>query len=117
LQIISLGGVPDQNNQYSCQTAGCTVNLLSNCPDVLKVKNSAGQTVACMSSCNKFATDEYCCAGEYNNPNICDPSTWEVDSASYFKRNCPNAYSYAYDDGSSTYICPHNNVGYKIVFY
>jgi hypothetical protein len=93
------------------------VNLLPNCPNELQVKNSAGQTVACRSSCNKFGTDEYCCAGQFNNPNICNPSKWEVNSASYFKRNCPNAYSYAYDDGSSTYICQHNNVGYKIVFY
>jgi hypothetical protein len=117
LQIIALGGVPDSNNPYSCQTAGCTVNLLPNCPDELRVTNSAGQTVACRSSCNKFGTDEYCCAGAHNTPSTCNPDTWAVNSAAYFKRNCPNAYSYAYDDPSSTYTCPQNNVGYKIVFY
>jgi hypothetical protein len=94
---------------YSCGTAGCTVNLNPGCPNDLKV-SSGGKVVACKSSCLAYNTDQYCCRGSYNNPNVCKSSP----SAVYFKNNCPKAYSFAYDDTTSTFTC--QNTDYDIIF-
>ena len=94
---------------YSCTTASCTVDLNPGCPDDLKVMDGAN-VVACKSSCVVYNTDEYCCRGAFNDPNVCKSSP----SAQYFKGNCPGAYSYAYDDGTSTFTC--QNTDYDIIF-
>jgi hypothetical protein len=94
---------------YSCTTASCTVDLNSGCPDDLKIWDGV-EVVACKSSCLAYNTDEYCCRGVYNDPIICRSSP----SAQYFKSNCPRAYSYAYDDGTSTFTCW--NTDYDIIF-
>ena len=94
---------------YSCTTAGCTANLNPGCPDDLKVWDS-GNVVACKSSCLAYNRDEDCCRGAFNNPNVCKSSA----TARYFKGNCPGAYSYAYDDGTSTFTC--QNTDYDIIF-
>ncbi|PWA67314.1 thaumatin [Artemisia annua] len=54
--------------------------------------------------------DQYCCSGQYANPNTCKPSYY----SSIFKRACPRAYSYAFDDGTSTFTC--NAYEYAIIF-
>jgi hypothetical protein len=94
---------------YSCTTAGCTANLNPGCPDDLKIWDG-GNVVACKSSCLAYSNDEYCCRGAFNDPNVCKSSP----SARFFKSNCPGAYSYAYDDGTSTFTC--QNTDYNIIF-
>jgi len=47
-----------------------------------------------------------CCSGAYATPTA---------YSSMFKSACPRTYSYAYDDGSSTFTC-HSAAGYTIVF-
>ena len=94
---------------YSCTTASCTVDLNPGCPDDLKVMDGAN-VVACKSSCVVYNTDEYCCRGAFNDPNVCKSSP----SAQYFKGNCPFAYSYAYNDGTSLFTC--QNTDYNITF-
>jgi hypothetical protein len=94
---------------YSCGTAGCTVDLNPGCPEDLKVWNG-GNVVACKSSCLAYNTDEYCCRGAFNDPNVCKSSP----SAIFFKSNCPGAYSYAYDDTTSTFTC--RDTDYDIIF-
>jgi hypothetical protein len=94
---------------YSCTTASCTVNLNPGCPEDLKVRNGAN-VVACKSDCLAYNRDEFCCRGRFNDPNVCKSSP----SAQYFKRNCPKAYSYAYNDGTSTFTC--QNTDYNIKF-
>jgi hypothetical protein len=94
---------------YSCTTASCTANLNPGCPDDLKIWDG-GNVVACKSSCLAYNTDEYCCRGAFNNPNVCKSSP----SAGFFKSNCPRAYSYAYDDTTSTFTC--QNTDYNIIF-
>ena len=113
-QIEPLGVSVDLNNKYNCGVSGCTNNLLPGCPKELKELNSAGQLVVCMSSCAVFKTDEYCCGGDHGTPETCPTDSWAVNSARYFKDNCPGAYSYAYDDQASTYICTTN--AYRITF-
>ncbi|XP_063238641.1 uncharacterized protein LOC134540091 [Bacillus rossius redtenbacheri] len=96
---------------YNCNVAGCLNNLNTNCPAALR-QTSGGATVACKSACLAFNTDEYCCRGSHNTPATCKPASWPQNYAAYFKNNCRNAYSYAYDDTTSTYTC--SDTGYII---
>nr|CAD7433676.1 unnamed protein product [Timema monikensis] len=114
VQVIPLTKSVDPNNKYSCGSATCTAYLNNNCPNELRETNSAGATVACKSACLAFNTDQYCCRGNFGTPQTCTPSTWAQNYPAYFKNNCPGAYSYAYDDVSSTYTCQDS--GYKIIF-
>lgn len=96
----------DTGTNY-CKAAGCVSDLNADCPAELAVK-SGQWTVACMSACMKFNNDQYCCRGAYGSPNTCKPAEWPFDYASVFKKACPDAYSYAYDDGTSTFTCKGN---------
>ncbi|KAI7886032.1 Osmotin, thaumatin-like protein [Lichtheimia hyalospora FSU 10163] len=86
-------------DQYRCGAPTC--NKLPSCPSDLQVKNHKGHVVGCQSACSKFGTDEYCCAGAHSTPDTCSPNYFSkaVENA------CPDAYSYAYDDNTSTYMC------------
>ena len=96
-------------SEYSCTTAGCTVDLNPGCPDDLSVTDG-GIVVACNSSCLAYNRDDYCCRGRFNDPNVCKSSP----SAQHFKRICPRAYSYAYDSETSTFTCLSTD--YNIIF-
>jgi len=98
--IGPMGGTGD------CKSVACPVDINPGCPaDLQLIGASAGYAIACMSSCLKYNTDEYCCRGDFGTPDTCNPDTWAVNSAKYFKDNCPDAYSYAYDDLTSTFTC------------
>lgn len=56
----------------------------------------------CKSACATTGTDRDCCIGKYHDPNICKPSIYSTN----VKAMCPDAYSYAFDDRSSTFIVP-----------
>lgn len=99
------GYTPGDGGPYDCKAAGCVSDLNQICPPELAVRNGAGATVACMSACTHFNTDEYCCRGAYGTPDTCKSSAWPVDYPAVFKRACPQAYSYAYDDQKSTFTC------------
>ncbi|CAA0827125.1 Pathogenesis-related protein 5 [Striga hermonthica] len=103
VSIVPSGGSGD------CSTVDCRSNLNPDCPENLR-ENSGGKVVACKSACLAFGEDRYCCAGEYNNPSVCKPSNYSV----YFKKACPTAYSYPYDDATSTFTCKGAN--YSIIF-
>ncbi|KAJ8536981.1 hypothetical protein K7X08_035382 [Anisodus acutangulus] len=94
-----------------CNATGCVSNLNMGCPKELQVVGGGqGNVVACKSACEAFGLDQYCCAGEFANPTTCRPSFY----SSIFKRACPRAYSYAYDDGTSTFTCKASD--YAIIF-
>lgn len=65
----------------------------------------------CLSACAKTGAASDCCTGSYNNPKSCKPSLYS-DKA---KLVCPDAYSYAYDDSSSTFILPTGG-GWEVTF-
>lgn len=65
----------------------------------------------CKSSCAATNDPKDCCAGEYNSPDACSPSLYSKRA----KAVCPDAYSYAYDDQTSTFIIPHGG-GWEVVF-
>ncbi|BES99051.1 Thaumatin family [Nesidiocoris tenuis] len=102
--------------RYDCTPAGCQADLNAICPAELAVK-SGGWTVACLSACMKFNTDEYCCRNAHGTPQTCRSTDWPVNYPAVFKRACPDAYSYAYDDTTSTFTCKGNPAAnYQVTF-
>nr|QDZ06031.1 thaumatin-like protein [Pinus taeda] len=89
----------------SCTTVTCSKDINADCPPELKV--AAG---GCQSACAAFpSNDLYCCRGQYINN--CPPSNY----SQFFKSECPQAYSYAKDDQTSTFTCPGGS-DYNVVF-
>jgi hypothetical protein len=102
----------------------------------LVINNSASTAIAVRSACSyasalnhknndphfdekDLLTNSTCCklpfgsAQDYvkNGKIKCDPLSWPVDinTASFFKHYLPGAYSYAYDDHTSTYTCKNKD--------
>ncbi|EAZ04105.1 hypothetical protein OsI_26249 [Oryza sativa Indica Group] len=80
----------------------CGVDITAQCLPELKVAGG------CDSACGKFGGDAYCCRGKYEHE--CPPTKY----SKFFKDKCPDAYSYAKDDRSSTFTCPAGT-NYQIV--
>lgn len=102
----------DRVNGATCGYAGCVGDVNAMCPAELQVAAAAGgkegeqggggaTTVACRSACEAFGTAEYCCTGAHGGPDSCGPTEY----SRLFKAACPAAYSYAYDDATSTFTC------------
>jgi hypothetical protein len=87
------------------------MDLNAACPTELRV-GDGGAAVACKSACEAFGTAEHCCHGEHGNPNAC----WPTAYSQFFKKSCPRAYSYAYDDATSTFTCAGGGTSYAITF-
>jgi hypothetical protein len=100
-----------------CRTTACPADINRVCPSELAVRAAdrggaaAAAVVACKSACLAFGTDEQCCRGRFASPDKCAPSEY----SRLFKAQCPQAYSYAFDDRSSTFTCA-NATGYRITF-
>jgi len=104
--IANVGGTKSGNGtKYDCGAPQCMANIVGSCPAELQFKNSAGKVVGCYSACMKYNTDAFCCRGSYGTPAACAGTSW----AKWFKNFCPDFYSYAYDDTSSTYTCKGGN--------
>merc|ERR1712002_1372626 len=60
--------------------------------------------------------DQYCCRDPCcGQPSTCTPDKWGVDYPhQVYEAHCPQAYSYAYDDNTSTFFC--RNTNYDIIF-
>ncbi|XP_057965971.1 thaumatin-like protein 1b [Malania oleifera] len=94
-----------------CSATGCLVDLNGVCPRELKVALANGTAgVACMSACEAFGDPRFCCSEGYSTPDTCQPSAY----SQFFKHACPRAYSYAYDDKTSTFTCA--SADYIIIF-
>ena len=84
-----------------CGAPTCAGDLNPTCPPELRFSNASAKVVACLSACERFRTEEYCCSGAHATAATCPPFAY----SRVFKAACPNAYSYAYDDATSTYTC------------
>ncbi|XP_048444427.1 pathogenesis-related thaumatin-like protein 3.5 isoform X2 [Pyrus x bretschneideri] len=103
--------VPNGGTGTNCTNTGCVTDLNTICPSDLKVTSAdGGEAVACKSACEAFAQPQYCCSGAYGSPDTCKPSQY----SQIFKSACPKAYSYAYDDKTSTFTCAGGD--YTIIF-
>ncbi|KQJ86097.1 protein P21 [Brachypodium distachyon] len=87
----------------SCHAISCAADINAKCPAALKVNGG------CVSACIKFNTEQYCC--RTSGPSACQPT----DYSRFFKGLCPDAYSYAYDDKSSTFTCAAGT-NYQVTF-
>ncbi|KAF9598970.1 hypothetical protein IFM89_033315 [Coptis chinensis] len=95
----------------ACKSTSCPKNINRLCPPEMSVKGRKG-AIACKSACEAFNHDpKYCCSGAYGTPDTCPPTNYSL----IFKNACPEAYSYAYDDKTSTFTCP-TGANYLITF-
>ncbi|KAJ0970244.1 hypothetical protein J5N97_023121 [Dioscorea zingiberensis] len=96
---ISLFPVDGHGN---CKPASCGRDVNRVCPSGMRVTGeSDGAVIACKSACDAFGDAKYCCTGVYASPSSCKPTYY----SRLFKAACPAAYSYAFDDPSSTFTC------------
>ncbi|XWS55904.1 hypothetical protein CRYUN_Cryun09bG0040100 [Craigia yunnanensis] len=95
----------------TCTRTSCAANVNSVCPSELAVRGSNQNIIACKSACVAFNQPQYCCTGEYSSPQTCQPTNY----SRIFKNQCPQAYSYAYDDPNSTFSCT-GGLNYIITF-
>jgi hypothetical protein len=93
-----------------CPTIGCTSDLNAICPSALQQRDGSGNVVACRSDCEQYNTDADCCR---SGPAACQANP--PPDAHIFKSACPQAYSYAYDDATSTFTCV-NQTNYTVTF-
>ncbi|KAH7430285.1 hypothetical protein KP509_09G091900 [Ceratopteris richardii] len=105
---LAMSVAPSGGSGSNCRPAGCTSDLLHDgrCPPQLQVtatepSSSQPQLIACRSACDAFASPEFCCTGDFGSPQTCSPNSY----SKAFKSACPTAYSYAYDDPTSTFTC------------
>jgi hypothetical protein len=93
--------VATQGGTGDCKASSCPADVNAVCPADLQVKGSDGSVIACKSACTAFNQPQYCCTGAYNTPETCPPTSYSM----IFENQCPQAYSYAYDDKNSTFTC------------
>jgi len=93
--------VTPHEGRGNCPVLGCRRNLTATCPGELQLRSPAGAVLACRSGCEAFRTDELCCRNMYNSPRTCRASKY----SEFFKRECPQAFTYAHDSPSLTHEC------------
>jgi hypothetical protein len=112
---IGVVATGDRVNYATCGYAGCVGDVNAVCPPELQMLPAVGKASgtsagagqqqqgasACRSACEAFGTPEYCCTGAHGGPDSCGPTQY----SKLFKAACPAAYSYAYDDPTSTFTC------------
>ncbi|KAF7804392.1 thaumatin-like protein 1b [Senna tora] len=92
--------IAPQGGSGQCKKSSCPANINNVCPAELQVK-SGGKVVACKSACLAFNKPEYCCTGTHNTADKCPPTSY----SQFFEKQCPDAYSYAFDDKNSSFTC------------
>ncbi|CAN0926209.1 Thaumatin-like protein 1 [Linum grandiflorum] len=105
---------PQGGTGMNCTTSSCSGNVNPVCPPELAVRgeeDGVNKVIACKSACDAFQLPQYCCTGIYSSPATCRPTNY----SKIFKAQCPQAYSYAYDDTTSTFSCG-GGPNYDIVF-
>lgn len=65
----------------------------------------------CLSACHATGHDKDCCTGDYDTAATCPRSMYSRAA----KAVCPDAYSYPYDDTSSTFVIPAGG-GWAVTF-
>jgi hypothetical protein len=65
----------------------------------------------CLSPCAATGADGDCCTGDHSTADSCSPGLYSNNA----KRVCPDAYSFAYDDGKSTFSIPSGG-GWEVTF-
>ncbi|XP_028777162.1 thaumatin-like protein 1b [Neltuma alba] len=119
--------VAPQGGTGDCKESSCKANINAACPSDLKIQKeelsfypielgclvtgSYESVIACKSACVAYNKSVYCCTGEYSSSSTCKPTTY----SQFFSSQCPQAYSYAYDDLKGTFTC-NGGPNYAITF-
>jgi hypothetical protein len=106
IEIIAEGHVPDPAQPYDCGDPSCAVNLDATCPQPLQ-DIVGGTVLAC-------ANDE--CKVLGGNDAASPDCIYPNEYTRFFKDACPTAYSYPYDDPTSTFTCKGTTNSYAVVF-
>ncbi|KAI8586066.1 thaumatin-like protein, partial [Geranomyces variabilis] len=109
--------------RFNCGSPQCAMDM-SKCPPELSRKTSSGRTVCLAISA------AHCCSPYNNNPNEkggkCRVEDWPTSRSpgagsafparydEVFKQQCPDAYSWQFDDHKSTFQCVGAN--YRVTF-
>jgi hypothetical protein len=105
IEIVADGHTPDAGHPYNCGDPTCAVDLNATCPAPLQ-DIVDGSVLACANDECKVLGDNDAASPDCIYPN---------DYTRFFKSACPTAYSYPYDDPTSTFTCGGTN-SYTIVF-
>jgi hypothetical protein len=110
------------NKDFDCTESAADTNLIpllnTTKLDPAKLLVYSGKKVVGIGSACYYAdkvgdpkADQYCCRGDYHLSTTCKPETWPADiqTAQFFKKYNPKAYSFAYNDASSTYQCKNKD--------
>ncbi|XP_009142207.1 PR5-like receptor kinase [Brassica rapa] len=93
-----------------CKSIGCDIDIKKTCPTELWIPDiRSNDPYACRTSCQKNQTRELCCVGHYQEVGIPPQECKRTIYSGTFNRTCPGAYSYAYDNNSSTFTCPYSS--------
>ena len=100
-----------------CQWSPDSQGIKHHCPEELIFYADAPKThtqiAGCMSACDQYGDAKYCCTGRHAHPNKCGPSRFSKP----FKQVCPDAYTYAYDDATSTFTTDTGpQWSYEVIF-
>ncbi|XP_057969607.1 thaumatin-like protein 1b [Malania oleifera] len=90
-----------QGGAGGCQATSCAADVNKVCPPELALKGAEGSVVGCKSACLALKEAQYCCTENFSSPATCLPTNY----SKVFKAECPQAYSYAYDDRTSIFTC------------
>lgn len=86
----------------TCSSTSCSSDINKVCPSELSMNQPDDlNVIACRSACEAFKDPISCCTKPYDTPTACPPTKYST----IFKKACPQAYSYAYDDKTSTFTC------------
>jgi len=87
--------------------------VLDQCPDALLFQYEDNPAAGCIDACDRFLNSSFCCTGPNNTAATCGPTPY----SKIFKALCPNAYSFPFDDPSSTFTLPsESTVSYEVAF-
>jgi hypothetical protein len=105
IALEAVGHTPDPAHPYSCGSPTCAVNLDATCAAPFQ-DTANGQVIACANDACKVIANNVADAAACTYPN---------QYTKFFKTACPQAYSYPYDDPTSTFTCKGFN-SYAVVF-
>ncbi|CAG7723051.1 unnamed protein product [Allacma fusca] len=114
---MSIRPVPGTvKNGNKCYEISCRFDF-NVCPNNFKQWGKNNNLAGCKSACSATREDRFCCPENkgYNRDNCPQPT----DESRLFKNQCPDAYSYAYDDDTSVFACENQTPGsssYEITF-
>ncbi|EFO95951.1 hypothetical protein CRE_18374 [Caenorhabditis remanei] len=97
------------------RAGGCISDINEICPVLMRVRTQRrgvnNNVVGCRSPCDALRSDRECCTGNFATPDVC----FRSHVAQTFKDACPTAFSYRFDDATSSFAC-QTNAEYLVQF-